>query len=278
MEQSSEQELEHLCNSSEDVAVGVLPERHVTKFLDLSEEANLDDSEGEDKFSNLNISETETGKTEDTGFDCGAEELNFGQGESGVSYPKECPLREVDSNERQTVCSSVCTHLANDRLSELQNSKDKFTTFNSTSCTLSNDKKTDSLSSTVGMANETSGINDKDVVRIAGKPVNFYTSGHLLTGEELLAYCQWLHQEHVEETKHDPGALTCTVVGLVSFDLNLFPPRLAQTIFILLCKNDSRQVYPSRESLWEGNRMVNIWLTLSLPDQPKAATLLFYSV
>lgn len=236
MEQSSEQEIEHLCNSTGDVAAGVLPEQHVTKFLDLSEETNLDDSEGEEKFSNLNISETETGKTEDTSFDCGAEELNFREDESVVSYTKECPLREENSNERQTVCSSddVATHLANDRLFELQNSKDKSTTFNSTSCTLSNDKKTDSFSSTVGMENETSGINDKDVVRIAGKAVNFYTSGHLLTGEELLAYCQWLHQEHVEETKHDPGALTCTVVGLVSFDLTLSPPRLAQTTPLFL--------------------------------------------
>jgi hypothetical protein len=46
---------------------------------------------------------------------------------------------------------------------------------------------------------------------IAGKDVEFYTSGHLLTGEEVLAYCQWLHRHgrggHNEEQ---------TVIGLVS--------------------------------------------------------------
>lgn len=225
MEESSEQEIDPLCNFSEDV-VGVLPERRVTNFSDLSEETNLNDSEAEEKFSNLSISETDTGKTEDAFFDCGTEELNIGECDAQVPYPKECPPGEVEPDETETICSSddldasvgvtqeSATHLAtNDRLSELQNSKDKFTTLNST-CILSDNKETDSLSSTVGLANETSGISDKDVTRIAGKAADFYTSGHLLTGEELLAYFQWLHQAHIEEAKQDPDALT--VVGLVS--------------------------------------------------------------
>ena len=52
---------------------------------------------------------------------------------------------------------------------------------------------------------------------IAGKDVEFYTSGHLLTGEEILAYCQWLHHQYGgckeigTEDKEDQ-----TVIGLVS--------------------------------------------------------------
>ncbi|CAB3979177.1 large subunit GTPase 1 homolog [Paramuricea clavata] len=53
---------------------------------------------------------------------------------------------------------------------------------------------------------------------IAGKNVEFYTSGHLLTGEELLAYCQWLHRQYggrVETGKEDKEQQT--VIGLVGY-------------------------------------------------------------
>ena len=59
-----------------------------------------------------------------------------------------------------------------------------------------------------------SSTNDMD---IAGKNVEFYTSGHLLTGEELLAYCQWLHHQYggrVGTGKEDKEQQT--VIGLVS--------------------------------------------------------------
>ena len=59
--------------------------------------------------------------------------------------------------------------------------------------------------------------NDASTHDVAGKNVEFYTSGHLLTGEELLAYCQWLHHQYgacVESGKEDREQQT--VIGLVS--------------------------------------------------------------
>ncbi|XP_028398266.1 large subunit GTPase 1 homolog [Dendronephthya gigantea] len=54
--------------------------------------------------------------------------------------------------------------------------------------------------------------------RIAVKNVEFYTSGHLLTGEELLVYCQWLHHQaigHIEDGKDEKERKT--VIGLVGY-------------------------------------------------------------
>ncbi|XP_046839425.1 large subunit GTPase 1 homolog isoform X2 [Xenia sp. Carnegie-2017] len=57
-----------------------------------------------------------------------------------------------------------------------------------------------------------------DVLHIAGRNADFYTSGHLLTGDELLAYCQWLHhdindqQVVVKDIKEHQ-----TVIGLVGY-------------------------------------------------------------
>lgn len=55
-------------------------------------------------------------------------------------------------------------------------------------------------------------------VRIAGKKVEFYTSGHLLTGEEVLAYCQWLHRQDGGRVETDKAYEKehQTVIGLVS--------------------------------------------------------------
>ena len=53
---------------------------------------------------------------------------------------------------------------------------------------------------------------------IAGKDVEFYTSGHLLTGEEILAYCQWLHRQYggcMEIGREDKEEQT--VIGLVGY-------------------------------------------------------------
>ena len=60
--------------------------------------------------------------------------------------------------------------------------------------------------------------NDPNVAQIAGKNVQFYTSGHLLTGEELLAYCQWLHHRYGDQVKSE-GDKPQTVIGLVSCKL-----------------------------------------------------------
>ena len=60
---------------------------------------------------------------------------------------------------------------------------------------------------------------DEEVTRVGGKAVDFYTSGHLLTGEELLDYCRWLHKEHdgTPCPGNDGGSSSGhTVIGLVS--------------------------------------------------------------
>ena len=54
-----------------------------------------------------------------------------------------------------------------------------------------------------------------NVAHIAGKNVEFYTSGHLLTGEELLVYCQWLHHQYGDNLKTGKEEQQ-TVIGLVS--------------------------------------------------------------
>ena len=60
--------------------------------------------------------------------------------------------------------------------------------------------------------------NDVNVAQIGGKNVQFYTSGHLLTGEELLAYCQWLHHRYGDQVKTERDKPQ-TVIGLVSCKL-----------------------------------------------------------
>ena len=59
---------------------------------------------------------------------------------------------------------------------------------------------------------------------IAGKDVEFYTSGHLLTGEELLEYCQWLHHQYGSQVRIEEGGQP-TVIGLVRVKFPKHLPR-----------------------------------------------------
>lgn len=203
-----------MVNFSEKFTTTSAREHHATKFLDLKEEVNPEDSENDEKSSSLSISDSE--KVEDVDLTA----LNQGE-----LHPTNCHFEELNSMETKTACSStnelqttVVTEKSSVpddlRLCELSILEHEEPSSNS-ECGLAIDHKSSDPSLSPRLSNEGAELREENIVRIAGKAVEFYTSGHLLTGEELLAYCRWLHRRNVGEANHGE-ADTPTVVGLVS--------------------------------------------------------------
>lgn len=213
LEETNKMETESLGNSSEKPQA-MLVEEHATKFLDLNEETNSEDSESEDKLSSLNIS-----KSDNINLNPESREPDPRKSDPRESDPGDCPSEEASCIEVRDVCSPGVLKTGVDgsqNISAVQPFRPSASEDNESLISTCNDANIDESRNSVGLSNEAAEEREESILRIAGKDVEFFTSGHLLTGEELLAYCQWLDQQNCkEEKKSEDGS--CTVIGLVGY-------------------------------------------------------------